>query len=320
MIALAAALALLAAAPIQTAPAPGPAPQTAGQDDPANATRLSDVLVTGRPLTQMINEFVEQVSAPNHRRGLARWREAVCVSVVNLRPESAHYMVDRISARAQELGLRPGEPGCQPNIVVVATVNANDLTREFVATRPRLFRVGGSGMDRGGTAFADFLTNDRPVRWWSISVPAQRDTGQIATRLPGDMDGDGTSVMNYAPQVHVFSASRLRTEIVDDMLRSFVIIDMDKVGEVNFQQLADYVAMVSLAQVDPAADTSGYATILNVFDDPQSAPELTDWDKAYLEGLYDAERTLSDHASYLRQVASSIERAHARSTPEEDGE
>ena len=318
MLVLAAALALLVADPGQTAVPPPVASQTAAQStaqttaqtDPSGPTSLEDVVVTGRPLMEMINQFVEQVSAPARNRGLARWRGGVCVSVVNLRPTTARYMVDRISARAMELGLRPGEPGCQPNVVVIATVDANALTREFVASRPRMFRVGGAGMDRGGAAFARFQTNDQPVRWWNVSMPAQRDTGQRATRIPGD--GDGGGVMGYAPNIHVFAASRLHTEIVDDMVRSFVIIDMDRVGAVNFQQLADYVAMVSLTQVDPTADTSRYASILNVFDDPEGAAGLTDWDRAYLEGLYGAERSLSDHDSYLREVAGSIGRAHDR--------
>ena len=46
----------------------------------------------------------------------------------------------------------------------------------------------------------------------------------------------------------------------------------DEDVEVSAEQLADYVAMVTLAQIDPDADTRGYASILNLFQTPDAAP------------------------------------------------
>ena len=86
------------------------------------------------------------------------------------------------------------------------------------------------------------------------------------------------------------------------------------------QQLADYVAMVTLAQNDPDADTGRYASILNVFDDPETATGLTDWDQAYLRGLYDAERSRKNLRAGRTEIADSIHRAHGELRAGEEAE
>lgn len=312
-VALAAALALsnpAAQARPQTTVAPDPVTQNPATQEPSYD--LEEIVVEGRNLEDATREFVREIAAPARNRGLARWRDGVCVGVVNLQTEVAEYIADRVSTVATDLGLRAGAPGCEPSILIIATVDANDFTRQFVASRPTLFRVGGSGMDLGRNALRAFERTDRPVRWWNVSVPVDSDTGQIAVRLPGDVSGNGAgdgSVMQYAPVITVRAASRLSTQIVDDSKRSFVIIDVDRLAGVSLEQLADYIAMISLAQVDPDADTSGYSTILNVFDDPQQTPGLTNWDKAYLQGLYDTVRTRQNQASGLTEIENSIIRA-----------
>lgn len=304
-------------------------PIQAQDPGPEGPVTLEDVTVTGRPLERMIQDFVGQVAEPNRRRGLARWEGAVCVGVANLRTESAQYLADRISTVAEDLGLDPGAPGCTPNVLVVATSDAGGLARALVGERRRAFRMGGAGMDRGGDALEDFVTTDRPVRWWQMAMPVDSESGARATRLPGDCEGIGcaggaNSVMAFAPQVKVFAASRLQTQVVDNLIRAVVIVDVDDVSHLSILQLADYIAMVSLAQIDPDADTRAYASILNVFDDAGSAAHLTDWDLAYLGGLYGAERNSRSRLTNRQELVDSIRDAHgelqdARADREPDG-
>lgn len=306
MLSIALSLALLASAPSQQTSEqqlPASALDTATAVDPNAAVDLGDVTVSGRRLDQATQDFVREVGAPARGRGLARWRSGVCVGVANLQNEAAQYIVDRVSTVAEDVGLKPGEPGCEPSVLIIAVTDADAFTKQFVEMRPRLFIVGGGGMDRGYSALGRFKTNSQPVRWWTVSVPVNAETGGIATRLPGE---DAPFVSSLA--------SRLTTSIVDDTKRAFVIVDVDKIGGVSLEQLSDYLAMVVLAQVDPDADTSGYATVLNVFDNPEQTNGLTDWDKAYLEGLYDANRTRKDQASHRSEIAASIIRVHNRMT------
>lgn len=299
--------AALAAAPLQD-PTPSPAPQTV--TNPDTPVALEDVEITGRPLDTMIRNFVNEVAAPNRGRGIARWEENICIGVTNLRAEPAQYIVDRVSTIAEDVGLTPGQPGCTPNVMIVASDDAAALTQQLVAENQRAFRLGGSGMDRGGAALRAFQSSEAPVRWWQVSMPTDAETGERAVRIPGECRDPCMSPADYAPHINVFAASRLTTQIVDTIFRTIVILDVDQIADVSLTQLADYVAMVALAQIDPTADTSGYSTILNVFQSPDDAQYLTDWDKAYLQGLYDAERTRQNRNAGRMEIADAIHRAH----------
>lgn len=308
MIAFALAAALVIT-PAQDPPAPQSSPPqpTVSTEAPV---QLEDVVVTGASLDGLIRSFVDEVAAPNRRRGLARWEDRICIGVANLRTEPAQYIVDRVSTVAEDVGLTPGEPGCAPTVMIVASDDPAALARELVRERRRAFRMGGSGMDRGGVALRAFVSSEAPVRWWQVSIPTDSETGTVAVRIPGECRHPCQDPEDYAPVVFVFSASRLATQIVDNLTRTVVILDIDQVDRVSIDQLADYVAMVTLAQVDPEADTSRYASILNVFDRPETASGLTDWDRAYLTGLYGAERNRLNLRANRAEIADSIHRAH----------
>ena len=308
MIAAILALALSAGTPADKEATTQPAPPI--QEN--QAVRLEDIQVTGRRLDALIENFVGEVAAPNRGRGIARWDRSVCVGAVNLRRDVAQYLVDRVSTVADDLGLTSGDPGCTPNLLIVATADGDAFARELVEKRRRALRMGGTGMDRGSAALRDFQDASRPVRWWQISMPTDSETGQRAIRLPGECVGACSGPMDYAPLFNVASASRLTTQIIDNIFRAIIVVDVTKMGDVNSAQLADYIAMVSLAQIDPKADTSAYASILNVFSEPNSAASLTEWDKAYLEGLYDAQRTQKNLRAGTTEIESSIRRAHSR--------
>ena len=122
------------------------APQEAAlpvQDPPAPVVDLGDIVVDGRRVEDLTQAFVREVAAPAQNRGLARWRDGVCVGAINLKRDTAQFIIDRVSTVAADLGLRPGLPDCNLNVVVIATVDSTEFTKQFVAQRPRIFRVGG---------------------------------------------------------------------------------------------------------------------------------------------------------------------------------
>jgi len=304
MLALTIAASLLLTSPQASAqPAPVADPSVVAPVD------LDEILVQGRSLENTTQTFVREVGAPARSRGLARWRGGLCAGAVNLHNDTAQFIVDRVSDVARDVGLSAGAPGCTPNVLIVATQNATAFTPMFVASRPRLFVAGGSGMDRGLSQLASFENSDQPVRWWHVSAPIDPDSGQIAVRIPGTCTGACGSPLAYAPKLNV-TASRLMNRTEDDLKRVFVIVDVDKVANVSLEQLGDYIAMVALAQINPEADTGGYSTILNVFDNPGDTPGLTLWDRTYLKGLYEAQITRASTGAARQEVVSSIIRTH----------
>lgn len=281
-----------------------------------DAVRLEDLTVTGRPLDRLVDAFTREVAAPNRDRSLARWRSGICVSTFNLRPDGAQYLIDRVSTVAQDIGLTPGAPGCSPTVLIVATDHPSEMARALAERSKRVLRPGGAGMDRGGSALRAFESSSAPVRWWQVSMPVDSMTLGRATRIPGETYTDAEAKID-APTVSVMS-SKATNQIVDDIYKTIIILDAREISNVSSQQLADYVSMVTLAQINPQANTSGYASILNVFQNPDATPGLTEWDKAYLSGLYATTRTQRNINGAREEIVDSIVRAHHKLRQEDN--
>lgn len=278
------------------------------------ATQLEDVVVEGRRLEALAEGFVEDVAAPNRRRGLARWNTPVCVGVANVRRDIAQAVVDRISDVAAGLEIQVGEPGCAANALIVVVEDGAALARALVEQKRRAFDVGSTQMTQTSGALETFQSDVRPVRWWQVSTPVNSETGLRAIRLPGDLDP--STGEPAAPTINVFAASRINSQIRDDMSKVIVIADADDVSGLSVTQLADYLAMIVLAQIDDDAESARYDTVLNLFADREGVQGLTDWDMAYLQGLYGAEQNRINPNAQAGNVASAVVRARRQRAAE----
>lgn len=274
----------------QDAPVPQAPPPAA--DPTAAPTVLEDVVIDGRRLEERVRAFVNEVSAPPRRRGIARWWDPVCFGVVNLEPAAALALIDRLSTVADEYGIRLAEPGCRPNVVMIFADDGQAMANALVEAERRLFHLGVGGLDRGKAALDDFRESDAPVRWWHVSLPVIGASGQRAIRLPGDGP-------IYVPAEGLVNHGRPITDVLNKVI---VIVDAGKVEGVDGDQLAEYLAMVSLAQVDPEGDIAGYDTVLNLFAASTAPAGLTSWDRSYLEGLYQMRPDRIDPSRQARAV------------------
>lgn len=264
-------------------------PAVAPAEEPST---LDDIVVDGRRLDELARTYVDAVAAPAKRRGLARWPGRICVGAVNMRRDLSQAVVDHVSSLALELGLRVGEPGCRPNIVVIFSADARSLATSLVEADRRAFHLGVGGLDRGGVALDAFTRSEEPVRWWHVSMPVIGASHVRAIRMPGD---SGPIVV---PGEGIVNRGR---PISDDLNKVVIIVDVDQLEGATLAALSEYIAMVALAQVDPEGDTSGYSTILNLFADPGGVQRLSEWDMTYLRALYDAP---SERLNPNRQAAS----------------
>lgn len=265
------------------------APQTAGHQ----TTQLPDVVVENRPLAEMVREFVDEVADPLPGFGPARWDRKLCVRVAYLRRDFARFMVDRIDRAARDIGIETAHFNCRPNVLVIAAGDGQEMARAMVNARPGLFVTHVTGANQSRADLEAFQVSDQAVRWWHISLPVNADTGQAAVRLPGQGPGGSSGE----------TGSRLRTDLQNDLMRVFIVIDFNEANGTGIGALSDYVAMVALAQVNAEADTSRYDTILNLFDGGDAPSELTDWDRAYLRALYGAHLDQRQPGSQLEAIA-----------------
>lgn len=278
---------------------------TAPQEQ-AQSSQLEDVVVAGRRAEALAREFVAGVAAPTNRRGLARWNTPLCVGVANLRADAAQAIVDRISDVADSVGVEIGAPGCRANALIVATNDGAALARGMVENYRRTFDAGSTQMNQSNRDLELFQSQDRPVRWWQVSTPTNSDTGQRAIRLAGDLGDSGGPA---APSVSTFG-SRLNSNIRDDMSRVIIIADIDDIAGLSTTQLADYFAMITLAQIGADAETRQFDTVLNLFDERETVTGLTEWDFTYLEGLYTASQRRINGSAQADAVASAAARRH----------
>ncbi|GLS00964.1 hypothetical protein GCM10007859_09740 [Brevundimonas denitrificans] len=250
------------------------APQT--RPVPSAVGQLEDIVVEGT-LESRVRAFVDEIVAPPKGRFLARWHDRLCPGVVNLDREAAQAVADRIGDLAASLDIDVGRPGCDPNVVVIFTTEAAGLATAMVERDRRIFDHPQLGaFNRGDVALEHFMTSDAPVRWWHLSMPVDPLTGLRTVRLGEDLQ----------PRQPVAAEGRLGVSTVDVLYKAIIIVDVDRLGGADFSQVADYIAMVTLAQIEPEADIAGQPTILNVFRQPDVAPGLTEWDRSYLDSLY----------------------------------
>jgi hypothetical protein len=260
------------------------------------AVESEQIVVVGQRTEEAVRNFVAAMSAP--QRGpdqLARWDRRICPGVAGLRSRYAQFLIDRMAQRAFDVDLDIGEPGCRPNILIVVSTNPDAVARDLYDNHRRALGWFDerNQATRGRDALREtFLNSDAPVRWWHVS----HTTNAMGQRI-GEPNGGGDA-LPVNPMAG--GSSRLRANTRQDFGAAFIIVDANRLPEIghDFNALADYLAMVSLAQLDPAADVSGYPSVLNLWAGDPAPHALTEWDLAYLRGLYAATR---EAASVRRQ-------------------
>jgi len=225
--------------------------------------------------------------------------------------EQAQFVADRVAQRAFSIGLDAGAPGCRANIVIFITPDANALSHTLASEYRNLLAVRHdfSSHTRGLDALGGFVNSTRPVRWWHVSETITEDGHHTGT-LAGNM------AMAMGPQVHVFSPSRLRQAVRQDFSRVIIVVDARQAAGHRLDALADYLAMVSLAQLQPSIETASYPSVLNLFAAGQSDTGMTNWDIAYLDGLYHAPRNANSSRQQEGRIADRMDRTLNQPDPQ----
>lgn len=274
--------------------------QAQAQAQDPEATVLSDIIVNALPNEARALGFIDRVAAPPSGRRLARWERSLCVSVAGLDVAYAQFIVDRVTAVGASVGLNPGQPGCRPDVLIIFTADPDAAAGRLIDEDMDTFRpVRYGATDRGEAALDQFRHSDAPVRWWHVSAPVSILTGEVMMGAE-----EGPAYMT-AP-----NASRIRSNTREALQRAIIIVDADQIRQVPFGALGEYLGMVTLAQVEPGADLTGYQSVLNLFAGADGQ-RINDWDQTYLQALY---RARGDQLRYVQQATDIAERMAERST------
>jgi len=272
-----------------------------------------DIVVTGvRP--EQIQAFVEQVSiAPPSVDQIARWDDDICISAAGLGAEQSQTVVDRISSRAQAVGLRPGRAGCRPNVFVFFASDGSGFAGGLLEQRRSLFAYYHEEniATLGQEALTSFVETPRPVRWWHVVQTRGADGDRLGSESARSEAPPPPDTMTAVPdgfsgvQSVRSQGTRVRSVERQDFNRVIIIVDAQLAEGYPLDSIADYVAMVTLAQIDPQAQIREFPTILNLFNEDleNTSFEMTNWDAAYLNGLYRSERNAASMTQQVRDIS-----------------
>jgi hypothetical protein len=261
---------LTIAAGAQEPPA-SPAPDAASKAS-STASNLTDTVEVNAEREALRNKATRFVSTLVRKQNetLTRWSTPICPSVAGMSRDLGEFVLARISQAALEAGAPLDGSECRANLFVILTDDPRQLVKTMRKRNPGIFgEARPAALDR-------FMNTSMPVRAWYSTTFANED---------------GTPPMPDATAKGRFRLrdSRIVSTLIEKFSTVIVVVDNRSTREVKVGQLADYVAMVGLAQVDPNAEFEA-PTILHVFADPDSSPEgpggLTEWDRAFLRGLY----------------------------------
>ncbi len=272
-----------------------------------------DIVVTGvRP--EQIQAFVEQVStAPPSVDQIARWNDDICVSAAGLGAAQSQTVIDRVSLRSQAVGLRPGQAGCRPNVFVFFASDGSGFARGLLEQRRSLFAYYHEEniATLGQEALTSFMDTPRPVRWWHVIQTRGADGDRLGSDSARSEAPPPPDTMTAVPdgfsgvQSVRSNGTRVRSVERQDFNRVIVIVDAQLAEGYPLDSIADYIAMVTLAQIDPQARIREFPTILNLFNDDleNTSFEMSSWDTAYLNGLYRSARNAASRTQQVRDIS-----------------
>ena len=188
-------------------------------------------------------------------------------------------MIDQISLAALDVGLEVGAPGCRQNVQIIFVRDGNEAARYLVEHYPHsLLPIGfADGSTQGIEALSRFASIEAPVRWWQSTVLLNRF--------------DKVTLVDYSQgcrcrPVELNLPTRIWVPTESKFLTTHIIVDVSELSIVSWRQLADYLAMVVLVQINPDANVNGYDSILNLFVSDSPPLRMTEWDRSFLHSLY----------------------------------
>jgi hypothetical protein len=243
-----------------------------------------DTITVTASREKMRREILSFVHKVTRREGefVGRWGTSVCPIAVGVSDEQAHFIQQRIVEVQNAVRRKKPDPDekCRPNLFVIITDEVDQVLADWKERDPGMFRW----KNREGVARS---AGTGPVRTWHNAILAVADGGpmnqgsalsQVSTTSPIDLSAPACPLKG-----------RIAAGCWEHINAVVVLVDASATGKVTLSQLADFISVVSLSQIDLSADLGGIDSILRLFAQPR--PEvpptgLTEWDYAFLRGLY----------------------------------
>ncbi|MGY6551695.1 MAG: hypothetical protein ACXIT4_07320 [Erythrobacter sp.] len=257
--------------------------------------------------------YVEAIATASFSQQAARWIDPICTDVSGLPSALADRVAARITGIAAQVGAKVAAPKCKPNLLVVFAPDAGAFTQRSRQSAPAKMREIPKRME-------EFVFRSQaPVRWWYTTDVANRD-GRPLNSAVGDLVScpgpcELPSLPNNVKSQTTYSSSRISAPTIRHIKSAVVVIDVPLATGRAIDSLADYAALVSLAEIWPQPGAQPARSILGLFDtepfaaapdDDAVVPGLGSFDRRFLCELYRLPLDRSGQAhkgSLIRAVA-----------------
>jgi hypothetical protein len=268
---------------------------------PSQGLAVENVIVTEPRFRteKALDNFIIGHAKPSPFLGkIARWKRGICPVTLGLPDKFGLYVTQRIIRVAMAAGapLDQHEP-CRPNVAVLATPQPQKLL-DFIRQK----RVGLLGFHYRPQA-EQLATMTLPVQAW-YSTATEDFMGLITADIPDGALGYG--VMSPLGRLSSFrvSGSRIGNGLKSEFTTAIIVVDTSKIAGQEIGPLADYIAMLTLAQgqyYDTCQDVPTITNLMASGCSPDMKPTaITDVDMTYLRGLY----RMDAGGSYIGQRSS----------------
>ena len=268
----------------------GPAGMSIAADVSHTTESMPQVTIEAqrRSLEPRVHTFVYDITARiDSIDSLARWSVSICPLVAGLSRDQGEAMLTLLSQIVAAAGAKLAPRKCNPNFQVFVTSEPELLLKKLRA-RDR-FMYGPVPPLNGEGPINEFIHSARPIRVWYnteladyYGVPAH----SADFELGNDFEG--------APSIWVWTNPKMTWDALL-MLRSVIIVvDEERVRGYTLGQIADYIGMIGLTQINLDSAQRVGPSILRLFapsSPAQDRPDgLSSWDQAFLKGLYSTEQ------------------------------
>jgi hypothetical protein len=277
--------------------------RASSQSSHATEAQNGDAIVVQgqrKAIAQALKKLIEQSESEQ----FARFEDELCPIVIGMPRDWTASLTRMIRENVLAIGGKVGKPGCTFNAAVIFIDQPLELVKAFAKEEPGYFNLTPRELEH-------FTAVQRPVTSWHVTDMRGRDGEELGQMgALGGMPADAKVVRNS-------SATRLYTNVREDMLVGFVVIDRMATPGKSLRQLADLATMHIMLDVNQDAAGRDSDSILSLFEQrPQGTtapPRLSRFDRGALTGFY----TQRENNRSARQQAENIARAIEKGAGEE---
>jgi len=230
---------------------------------------------TNREAVKALGEAIVRRSRTGHP--VARFDGPICVKVAGLPENLAKIVKKRIDMNISGLrGVSVGKEGCKPNAFVGVLNEVNAAVDRLRKEEPWLF---DGLLDN---QIKRIYLGSEAVRAWHVFSLRNLDRTPIFEAEPSSNELLSVSVNR------VEKASR--TPLLRSVLNgAVVLIETEALDGKTLRQVADYSTFRLLASIsdEVGEERAGLSTILSLFSGQEPPAESSDFDRAYLDALYE---------------------------------